>query len=452
MSYSINAKNEYDKNGELKQITKYKTIIKPLQAKKKRKNVRISSPINRNYINNNKIDIKDNSKISNSYISKRNKIKEELINKNSLFPNIKEINNKNQFLEGISSNKENSSRINSNQNSNEEIIDEEYIPKCNNNFSFDINNMCYNFEIDNNNTNLLNNYLKKEAEKKMKQYKEYLYSLKQKEEEEEEEESEDDYTSESNENFNSSYLDRETSSINKKSSRQFIKNLKTLNKSLSHKDRKSTKIEKVSSIKVSPTLNIIKEEKNNSGKSSNKTNNKLKSRYSRKNIFFLQTKKTQENNYYKVNLNNIHFMIFDFNKDMIVEGNKNEINFKIENIINNAKKKDIIINVGKDEKYPLISLQNNKIEKKNKIFNLDYKIEHSKNNNINIDISNENELIEINDSLIGNNQINDNMSKKKENKNYNIFYNIESIDDKDSFLLFEDNFSPKFDEFQTIFD
>ena len=44
------------------------------------------------------------------------------------------------------------------------------------------------------------------------------------------------------------------------------------------------------------------------------------------------------------------------------------------------------------------------------------------------------------------------MSKKKENKNYNIFYNIESIDDKDSFLLFEDNFSPKFDEFQTIFD
>ena len=369
MSYSINAKNEYDKNGELKQITKYKTIIKPLQAKKKRKNVRISSPINRNYINNNKIDIKDNSKISNSYISKRNKIKEELINKNSLFPNIKEINNKNQFLEGISSNKENSSRINSNQNSNEEIIDEEYIPKCNNNFSFDINNMCYNFEIDNNNTNLLNNYLKKEAEKKMKQYKEYLYSLKQKEEEEEEEESEDDYTSESNENFNSSYLDRETSSINKKSSRQFIKNLKTLNKSLSHKDRKSTKIEKVSSIKISPTLNIIKEEKNNSGKSSNKTNNKLKSRYSRKNIFFLQTKKTQENNYYKVNLNNIHFMIFDFNKDMIVEGNKNEINFKIENIINNAKKKDIIINVGKDEKYPLISLQNNKIEKKNKKIN-----------------------------------------------------------------------------------
>ena len=96
--------------------------------------------------------------------------------------------------------------------------------------------------------------------------------------------------------------------------------------------------------------------------------------------------------------------------------------------------------------------KNNKIEKKNKIFNLEYKIEHKKNNNINIDISNENELIEINDSLIGNNQINDNMSKKKENKNYNIFYNIESIDDKDSFLLFEDNFSPKFDEFQTIFD
>ena len=29
-------------------------------------------------------------------------------------------------------------------------------------------------------------------------------------------------------------------------------------------------------------------------------------------------------NYYKVNLSNMHFMIFDFNKDMVVEGNKNE--------------------------------------------------------------------------------------------------------------------------------
>ena len=82
------------------------------------------------------------------------------------------------------------------------------------------------------------------------------------------------------------------------------------------------------------------------------------------------------NDYYKVNLSSIRLMIYDFNKDMLIEGNKNEINFKIENIIINSKKQNEIINIGKDEKYPFISLKSNKDEKNNK----NKKIEENNNN------------------------------------------------------------------------
>ncbi len=81
----------------------------------------------------------------------------------------------------------------------------------------------------------------------------------------------------------------------------------------------------------------------------------------------LQIKKYQGknyiNNYYKVNLSQMHFMIYDFNKEMIIEGNKNEIASKIDNIINNSKKGNEI-NSGKDENYPFFSFKNKKDEKK----------------------------------------------------------------------------------------
>ena len=93
-------------------------------------------------------------------------------------------------------------------------------------------------------------------------------------------------------------------------------------------------------------------------------------------------------------------MIFDFNKDMIVEGDKNEIIFKIDNIINSSENKNNIINIGKDERYPFISFRNTKEEKKNK--NKNKVEEHNKllNNNIN-SIINEEKSFErkINDSI-----------------------------------------------------
>ena len=83
-----------------------------------------------------------------------------------------------------------------------------------------------------------------------------------------------------------------------------------------------------------------------------------------------QEKKSKEkdifNSYYKVNLNNMHFMIFDFNKDMIIEGNKKEIILKMENIIHSFKNKENAINIGKDERYPIISFKTIKEDKKDK--------------------------------------------------------------------------------------
>ena len=45
--------------------------------------------------------------------------------------------------------------------------------------------------------------------------------------------------------------------------------------------------------------------------------------------------------YYEVNLNNIHFMIYDFNKDMLVDGDKNDVNIKIKKILNGSKSNEI---------------------------------------------------------------------------------------------------------------
>ena len=43
--------------------------------------------------------------------------------------------------------------------------------------------------------------------------------------------------------------------------------------------------------------------------------------------------KNNMNIYYEINLNNIHFMIYDFNKEILLDGNKNEINIKKKNLL-----------------------------------------------------------------------------------------------------------------------
>ena len=376
MSYSVKNINNYNQNEEIKQLIKYKAIIKPLQNQSiinSNNNQRISStPKNKQYNFNNKLDLKNKN-----FSVYSNNVKEES-------PKLSPILNKYAST------------------SYEIYIDEEYIPKSQKNFSFDSFNMCYNLEKNNDNSISLITYLHNEAMNKLKQYQEYLDSLKKKEEEETyESESEDDNTSESNENSDSSNLDKEASNINNISLQQVENKLKLMYKSLTVNNKTKSKFEKISPIMETHTLKAIKEEKENHNEKSHfkniidKNKGKMNSRQS--NVSF-QSKKIQENNYYKVNISKIHYMIFDFNRDMIVEGKKDEKNLTIENIITNARKKNSLINVGKDEGYPFISLRSNKKENKmknknNLLDNVSSKIDEEKafTNKISDAINNKNE-------------------------------------------------------------
>ena len=73
------------------------------------------------------------------------------------------------------------------------------------------------------------------------------------------------------------------------------------------------------------------------------------------------------NNYYKVNLTKIHFLIYDFDKDSIVEHKDNNNISKIEKIIKDLSK-NVYTDFGKDENYPIIHLKTKLInnEKKDK--------------------------------------------------------------------------------------
>ena len=83
------------------------------------------------------------------------------------------------------------------------------------------------------------------------------------------------------------------------------------------------------------------------------------------------------NKYYKVNLSKIHFMIFNFDKEMIVEGNKNEKICKIEKIITSIKNEKGPIYHEKDDRFSYLSLFKTK---KNKNIN---KENNTTENNIN---------------------------------------------------------------------
>ena len=372
--YNVSEKNDYDKNGDLNNITKYKTIFKSSQKnlhainQKKRKSC--SEII---HYNNKKI-IEKNKNIDNSFISKISKIKEDLRNKNKIIVDF--INNYNDLSKGEK------------YTDDEIIIKDDFIPKCKINFSFDLNNNCYNLEKDYINSKVLNDVLYKESIKKIEEYHKYLRTLKNKEKESNitKSESEEDYTSNSYEDYDSDDLDKQFSSnnnsINKTNSiNKQGKNFKKIQKSITLKHSIKFKIGKINPIKASHTLKMIKEVKEDNEKNNKKNKSGNIIRIDTK--FSENMKKYQEknylNNYYKVNLSKIRFLIYDFHKDMVVEGNKSEINIKIENITINSKKQNKVINLGKDETYPFISFkvdkneknnENNKIENNNTLKNI----------------------------------------------------------------------------------
>ena len=397
MYNSLNNQNENDKGEKLKKLIKYKVIFKTPQKASFINNEQ-SQKINK--VSNTDINSFNTNDISKDYdknLSNISKINEDsnisfVDNKKNLLYSYMEIN--------VQKVHKYSSAIGISDNSAEEIVvNENFIPKSRINFNFDIDNMCYSLEKDTNKSNLLNLSLQKIAFAKIKEYHEYLKSTKKnkildltKSNDSENEDSsnsyvdvEDEEEEEEDESLSKASLENNKDDIN-------------IRKSFTFKNRASSQMEEVSPVfGKSSTLRPIKETEDKNSDKIKKDIIKISSNNSLQVIKKAQGKEIISN-YYKVNLSNMHFMIFDFNKDMIVEGDKNEIIYKIDNIINSSKNKNNIINIGKDEGYPFISFKNSKEEKKNK-----NKVEEQNiniNNNIN-SIINEKKSFErkINDSI-----------------------------------------------------
>ena len=228
---------------------------------------------------------------------------------------------------------------------NEIIITENFIPNLSNCFRFNITNLTYELSKDIEQPDDLNNNLKKEASEKINIYK----KLKQK------------FKKNSSDSFISSNSNLESESEEKISSSESSSNSNTNSNSDSNSQKnKEPKINEETPKKAE--VETIKE--NNDINDDNNSKNTLN--INKNDNDFL-------NNCYKVNLDNIYAMKYDFYKDAIIE-EKNKIS-KIDEIKNCIKKK-IPICVGKDEKYPFISIKINKKhrnsqnpeEKKEKLF------------------------------------------------------------------------------------
>ena len=193
------------------------------------------------------------------------------------------------------------------------VITGEFIPSYTSHFTIDLKNM-YFIQINKNYTQLeYLEILKKEANDKINAYKEQFELIsKTAENSNESEEFESNDTSYLNSNFSD-----DNSLSNSKSN---ITNRKNNNKVQSFIHKKKTK-------KDSQNNN----ENNNDVNMSNAATNITKK---------LQNKNNILNNFYKVKLDKIHYMIFDFNKDMLVDGDKGEIVSKIEQIMTETKNKE----------------------------------------------------------------------------------------------------------------
>jgi len=251
-------------------------------------------------------------------------------------------------------------------------ITEFFIPNFSVNFKFNIANLTYELSNDIEQSNF-NESIRKEASEKINIFNKLRQKLQKKEKSFESFISSNNSESESEAKISSSgspYISNTNSNSD--------------SDSISQKNKES-KINEETSKKIE--VETI-QEKNN-------LNDDNKSKYS------LNKNKYDNdllNNCYKVNLDNIYFMKYDFFKDSIVE-EKNKIT-KIDEIKNCIKKKTPLC-VGKDEKYPFISIKINKKqrnsqnpqEKKEKSF--------SSNNFQNMEMLNEDIIIEkkINDVI-----------------------------------------------------
>ena len=230
------------------------------------------------------------------------------------------------------------------------LINEDFVPTSSFRFSFDLSNKCYKSiyetkdenENENKNKNVLNDILKFQALNKINNYKEFLSK---KEEEDSKTYSSNDI--ESNESEESENEDKEDT-------------YSSIYDSHIPKEKSSLgNVKRYSSLKLRDNKkNSLKNINYNSGyESENQRNKQIANKYDMLNSF------------YKVNLNKIHFLIYDFNKDMIIDATY-EKSSKIENIIKNTRQR-LSVELKNTDNYPKIIIDNIKDDKKGVISSKD---------------------------------------------------------------------------------
>ena len=223
---------------------------------------------------------------------------------------------------------------------NVDYINSDFIPNSSCYFTIDLKNLCF---IKKNGTNEPSNYLeilKKEAENKKEIYDEQLKLISKDDESssDESEDNESDDFSDNNSNFNI-YSSISNSDENKKE--DIIKNEIKKEEDEENKEKEPANIGKKKTKKNfqdNPVENIS-------------LNSSMHENSSKK----LINKNNLSNEIYRVNLSNIQLLIYDFYKDMIVDGPKNDIVSKVETIINNIRNQGPL-DFEKDERFSLLSL------------------------------------------------------------------------------------------------
>ena len=274
-----------------------------------------------------------------------------------------------------------------NKDHNDKNAPDNYVPNCHCHFLFNINTFSYNHSNNSSHESLLNETLKNEALTKLQKYqyeintsKEGSNSSSSNNESDmsgsENEEEEEDSSNITHKSSSSTYIRHQNNINNKNGSlikSQNSKEEKKDEKEDEKQDEKKDEI-KVNNLNIKRTDNSQKKmESQNTGNSKpkleeNKTIDnyeimdsirKVNNRESSKKIKIINNIHT---GYYKVNLEKIHFMIFDFYKEIFIEGNKNEKVSKIEHLLKIGKN-DYNSIISKDRKYPFVVMPKTKAEK-----------------------------------------------------------------------------------------
>ena len=266
--------------------------------------------------------------------------------------------------------------IKPNNKNNAGVITGEFVPQFSTHFSINIDRMSY-FQLSWEDEDSYNyeEYLRKEAYDKIEECQKLMKKSSSKGSDSSSEEFEEIESGEIS-SSNVSNIKKESSNSYSHSN-SFPQSPKNNNKSPNFDKRKSQN---------------IKIEKGNSETNFNSNKRILQ-----------QKRNSLINNYYKVELKNIRYWVFDYHKDQIVIGDKNLIVSKVESTINDLKSKDPLkgLNNNALSFLSIINKNKNKIKNHKDNLNEESDIKENSDNNVNKNIVlekrktfNENKLIE----------------------------------------------------------